>query len=435
MINALRSVFSLLFGAGLMAFGVGLIGLLLPIRMDAEGVAPQIAGYVMSAYYAGFVAGSLMAQRIIGRVGHIRAFAAFAATLTAAIMVHALIFNVPVWGLLRGAVGFCMAGLYAVIESWLNVRSSNELRGRVLSMYTLTIYIASGIGQLAINVDPNIQSVDPNIQRDAGLEMFALGALLTSLCLVPVVLTRVPGPELGNIKSMGLKALYHASPLGTVATAGSGLLSGSLYALGAVYGTEIGLSVFENSVFMGAPIIGGFLLQWPIGRLSDKFDRRTVLFGVLMATVGAAVLLGAFSMSGRSFILLAVANLLLGGFLATIYPTAVAHAFDYVERSKMVAANSGMLLAWAVGATAGPLIASSVMGPAGPSGLFVFIASIAIILAFYTRWRMSRRVAKPAEEQSKFVPVPSTSAIAGALDPRATPLPEFYYEDEDPGDR
>jgi MFS family permease len=249
------------------------------------------------------------------------------------------------------------------------------------------------------------------------------------------VLTRVPGPELGNIKSMGLKALYHASPLGTVATAGSGLLSGSLYALGAVYGTEIGLSVFENSVFMGAPIIGGFLLQWPIGRLSDKFDRRTVLFGVLMATVGAAVLLGAFSMSGRSFILLAVANLLLGGFLATIYPTAVAHAFDYVERSKMVAANSGMLLAWAVGATAGPLIASSVMGPAGPSGLFVFIASIAIILAFYTRWRMSRRVAKPAEEQSKFVPVPSTSAIAGALDPRATPLPEFYYEDEDPGDR
>jgi len=435
MISALRSVFSLLFGAGLMAFGVGLIGLLLPVRMDAEGVAPQIAGYVMSAYYAGFVAGSLMAQRIIGRVGHIRAFAAFAATLTAAIMVHALIFNVPIWGLLRGAVGFCMAGLYAVIESWLNVRSSNELRGRVLSLYTLTIYIASGVGQLAINIDPNIQSADPGIQRDAGLEMFALGALLTSLCLVPVVLTRVPGPELGNIKTMGLKALYRASPLGTVATAGSGLLSGSLYALGAVYGTEIGLSVFENSIFMGAPIIGGFLLQWPIGRLSDKFDRRTVLFGVLMATVGASVLLGAFSFAQGNFLLLAAANLLLGGFLATIYPTAVAHAFDYIDRSQMVAANSGMLLAWAVGATAGPLIASSVMGPVGPSGLFVFVASIAIILAFYTRWRMSRRAAKPAEEQSKFVPVPSTSAIAGALDPRAAPLPEFYYEDEDPGDR
>jgi MFS family permease len=428
MINALRSVFPLLFGAGLMAFGVGLIGLLLPIRMDAEGVAPQIAGYVMSAYYAGFVAGSLMGQRIIGRVGHIRAFAAFAATLTAAIMIHALIFNVPVWGLMRGAVGFCMAGLYAVIESWLNVRSSNELRGRVLSMYTLTIYIASGVGQLAINVDPNIQ-------QNAGLEMFALGALMTSLSLVPVVLTRVAGPELGNIKTMGLAALYQASPLGTVATAGAGLMSGSLYALGAVYGTEIGLSVFENSIFMGAPIIGGFLLQWPIGRLSDKFDRRTVLFGVLMATVGAAVLLGAFSMAGRSFLLLATANLLLGGFLATIYPTAVAHAFDYIDRSRMVSANSGMLLAWAVGATAGPLVASSVMGPVGPSGLFVFVASIAIILAIYTRWRMSRRAAKPAEQQSKFVSVPSTSAIAGALDPRADPLPEFYYEDEDPGDR
>lgn len=424
MINALRTVFSLLLGAGLLAFGVGLVGMVLPIRMGLEMVAPQIAGYVMSAYYAGFVAGSFTAQRIIGRVGHIRAFAAFAATLTAAIMVHALIFNVPVWGLMRGAVGFCMAGLYAVIESWLNVRSSNELRGRVLSMYTLTIYIASGVGQLAINIDAT-----------AGIELFSLGALLTSLSLVPVVLTRVAGPELGNIKTMSLAGLYKASPLGTVVTAGAGVMSGSLYALGAVYGTEIGLTVFENSIFMGAPIVGGFLLQWPIGRMSDKFDRRTILFGVLMASVAASVLLGVFSMAHGNFLLLATANLLLGGFLATIYPTAVAHVFDYLDRSQMVAANSGMLLAWAVGATAGPLIASSVMGPVGPSGLFVFLASIAIALAIYTRWRMSRRAAKPADEQSKFVPVPSTSAIAGALDPRADPLPEFYYEDEDPGDR
>jgi MFS family permease len=423
MINALRTVFSLLLGAGLMALGVGLLGLLLPIRMSLEWVEPQIAGYVMSAYYAGFVGGSLMAQRIIAQVGHIRAFAAFAATLTAAVMIHALVFNIPVWGLMRAAVGFCMAGLYAVIESWLNVRSSNELRGRVLSMYTLTIYISSGIGQLAINLDDT-----------AELELFCLAALLTSLSLVPVVMTRVAGPELGNIRPMSLAGLYQASPLGTVVTAGAGLMSGSLYALGAVYGTQIGLSVFENSIFMGAPIIGGFLLQWPIGRLSDRFDRRTVLFGVLASTIAAAVLLGAFSFAEGSFLLLATANLLLGGFLATIYPTAVAHAFDYIDRSQMVAANSGMLLAWAVGATAGPLIASSFMA-VGPSGLFVFIAGIAVALALYTRWRMSRRAAKPAEEQSKFVPVPSTSAIAGALDPRADPLPEFYYEDEDPGDR
>jgi len=186
---------------------------------------------------------------------------------------------------------------------------------------------------------------------------------------------------------------------------------------------------------MGAPIIGGLLLQWPIGRLSDKFDRRTVLFGVLLSTVGDSVLLGAFAFAEGNFLLLATANLFLGGFLATIYPTAVAHAFDYIDRSQMVGANSGMLLAWAVGATAGPLVASSVMGLVGKSGLFIFIAAMAILLAVYTRWRMSRRAAKPAEEQSKFVPVPSTSAIAGALDPRADPLPEFYYADEDPGDR
>ncbi len=424
MIEAIRSVFPLLLGAGLLALGTGLVGILLPIRMDVESVAPQVAGYVMSAYYAGFVLGSLWAQRIIQRVGHIRAFAAYAALLTAAVMVHALVFNVPVWGLMRAVVGLCMAGLYAVIESWLNVRSSNELRGQVLSLYTITIYVSSGLGQFGVNL------------ADAGgIKLFCLGALLTSLSLVPVVLTRVAGPELGHIKAMSLAEMFKASPLGTVATAGSGVMSGALYGVGAVYGTEIGFSVLENSVFMGAPIIGGFLLQWPIGRLSDKFDRRTVLFGVLMSAVAAAVLMSAFSVGNGGFILLTVANLLLGGFLATIYPTAVAHAFDYFDRSQMVAANSGMLLAWAVGATVGPLVCSSLMGETGPSGLFIFIAAIAIALAGYTRWRMSRRAAKPADEQSKFVPVPSTSAIAGALDPRADPLPEFYYEDEDPGDR
>ncbi len=424
MIEAVRSVFSLLLGAGLMALGVGLVGMVLPIRMGLEAVSPQMAGYVMSAYYAGFVIGSLSAQRIIQRIGHIRAFAAFAALLTVAIMIHALVFNVLVWGLMRAMVGLCMAGLYAVIESWLNVRATNEQRGQVLSLYTLTIYIASGMGQLSVNLG------DP-----AGIQLFCLGALLTSLSLVPVVMTRVAGPELGHIKPMSLKELFRLSPLGTVVTAGAGILSGSLYGLGAVYGTEIGLSTFENSVFMGAPIIGGFLLQWPIGRLSDKFDRRTVLLGILIATVAAAALISAFSVGGSGMLFLAAANLLLGGFLATIYPTAVAHAFDYIDRSQMVAANSGMLLAWAVGATAGPLVCSSVMGLFGKSGLFMFIAGMAILLALYTRWRMSRRAAKPAEEQSKFVPVPSTSGIAGALDPRADPLPEFYYEDEDPGDR
>lgn len=424
MIEAIRSVFPLLLGAGMLALGTGLIGILLPIRMDFEGVTSQVAGYVMSAYYAGFVLGSLWGQRIIQRVGHIRAFAAFAALLTAAVMIHALVFNVVAWGLMRAMVGLCMAGLYAVIESWLNVRSSNELRGQVLSLYTITIYVSSSLGQFGVNLG------------DAtGIQLFCLGALLTSLSLVPVVLTRVAGPELGHIKPMSLAEMFKASPLGTVGTAGAGVMSGSLYGLGSVYATDIQFSVLENSIFMGAPIVGGFLLQWPIGRLSDKFDRRTVLFGILMAAVIAAVLMSAFSVGDGGFILLTVANFLLGGFLATIYPTAVAHAFDYIDRSQMVAANSGMLLTWAVGATAGPLLCSSVMGVTGPSGLFVFIATVAVLLALYTRWRMSRRAAKPSEEQSKFVPVPSTSAIAGALDPRADPLPEFYYEDEDPGDR
>ncbi|WP_374652713.1 MFS transporter [Dongia sp.] len=424
MLLALRPVFSLLFGAGLLVLGNGLIGILLPVRMDIENVSPDISGLVMSSFYLGFMLGSVLGQGIIHRVGHIRAFAAFAALATATSLVHALAFNVILWGMMRGLTGFCLAALYATIESWLNVKSSNDARGQVLSIYLVTTSLAYLIGQLLINA-----------LEIEGLGLFCLGALLMSLSLVPVVLTRVAGPELANVRRLGLGVLYRASPLGVVATWGAGMLSGAFYALGAIYAGSLDLSVFQISLFMGVPIFGGFVLQWPIGRLSDRYDRRTVLLGVLSMCVVSSIVLSFFSLGGAALTPLLVAVVFLGGALATIYPLAVAQAYDYVDRADMVSASGGLLLVWAIGGTVGPLIASFFMGRFGPSALFVYLAVVASAIAAFTLYRMLARQARPSAEQTSFVSMQTTSAIANALDPRTDPLPEFYYNDEDPGDR
>lgn len=421
---AVRSIFSLLFGAGLLILGNGLIGILLPIRLGVEEVSADLSGLVMSAFYLGFMMGSIAGQGIIRRVGHIRAFAAFAAIATATSLIHALVFDVAVWAILRAVSGFCIAALYAVIESWLNVKSSNEHRGQVLSIYLITSYLASLLGQLAVNT----YEID-------GLGLFCLGAVLMALSLVPVVLTRVAGPELGAVKRLGLRVLYKASPLGVIATWGAGMLSGAFYALGAIYADSLDLSVLQISLFMSVPIFGGMVLQWPIGRLSDHYDRRTVLLFVLVMCVVASVVLSFFGFGGASLTTLLVAAVFLGGALATIYPLAVAQAYDYVDRSDMVGASGGLLLVWAIGATVGPLVASFFMGRFGPSALFVYLAVVAGALVAFTGYRMLRRQALPAAEQTNYVSMQTTSAIANALDPRTDPLPEFYYSDEDPGDR
>jgi MFS family permease len=424
MIQTLGSVFSLLLGTLILVLGNSLLGIVLPVRMGLEHVPEFLSGLVMSAYYLGFVLGSWQIQVLIKRAGHIRAFAALAAILTSAAMLHALNFEIWSWAALRVVNGLCMAGLFAIIESWLNVKSSNDNRGQVLSIYVVTVYTASFSGQFLVNIG------DIN-----GTTLFCVVGLATALSLVPVVLTRVAGPEIDKIRAMSLLGLYRASPLGVVVTCGAGLLSGAFYGLGAIYANELGLSVFEVSLFMGAPIFGGFALQYPIGRLSDRYDRRTVLMAVLLGSLASSVTLALISMRSGPFYGTLAAALLFGGCLAAIYPIAVSQVYDYIDRALMVAASGGLLLIWAMGAVAGPLLASSVMGWVGPQAFFIYLSTVSLVLVIFTRYRMIRRLARPADQQTGFVPVQTTSAIAGALDPRTDPLPEFYYDDVDPGDR
>jgi MFS family permease len=408
MIQALQSVSSLLFGAGVLILGNGLVGIVLPVRMSLERVPTQVSGLVMSAYYAGLVLGCLWGRGIIMRVGHIRAFAAFAAVVAATTLIYPLWFNAVAWGVLRAIGGFCMAGLFATIESWLNLRASNETRGQILSLYMVTSYLASTLGQFLVNG----WSV-------RGLELFCLGDMLLSLSLVPVVLTRVTGPDLGRATPLSILHLYRISPLGVAASLGSGLISGAFYAMGAIFAAGIGMSVLAISIFMSVALVGGFAMQWPIGWLSDKYDRRTVLLWVLIAIATFCLIAFATSSSGHPMAWLFLCTLLFGGGAATIYPLALAHAFDYVEREQMVPASAGMLLAWAIGATTGPNLASSLMSAAGNWALFLYLAGVAAGLALFVRYRMGRRAALPSAEQAKFAPRAEATVIAGALDPRA----------------
>jgi MFS family permease len=406
--QALPSVLSLLLGAGVLILGNGLVGIVLPVRMSLEHVPTEVSGLVMSAYYGGLVLGCLWSRDIIIRVGHIRAFAAFAALVAATTIIYPLWFHPAAWALWRIIGGFCMAGLFATIESWLNLRSSNETRGQILSLYMVTSYLASTLGQALVNV----WSVK-------GLELFCLGDMLITLSLVPVVLTRVSGPDLSRTTPLSLARLYAISPLGVAASLGAGLISGAFYGMGAVFAAGAGMSVLAISVFMGVSLLGGLAMQWPIGWLSDRFDRRTVLLWVLVAIATICLAEFAISRTPRATTWLLVVTGLFGGGAATIYPLAVAHAFDYVERDQMVPASAGMLLAWAMGATAGPILASQLMSAAGNWALFLYLAAVAGALAAFARYRMGRREALPPAAQAKFVPRADSMVVAGSLDPRA----------------
>ncbi len=410
MLQALPAVASLLVGVAFLMLGSGLLGLVLPIRLSAEAVPTSITGLVMSGYYAGLVLGALYGKRIIARVGHIRAFAAFAAIGSSAALVHALWFDPWSWMVLRIVSGFCMAALFAAIESWLNEKSGNESRGQVLSLYMITSYLAVGVGQLLVN----FWDVDR-------FEPFALIAILISLSLVPVTLTRVAGPEIAAGKPLSFLALYRISPVGVVGTFCSGLIQGAFYGMAAIFARAIGMSVFEVSLFVGSAVFGGLLLQWPFGRLSDRFDRRTVLFCVLSAAALIAVGEIALTRTGGQLPQLLLLTGLYGGTAAVVYPISVSHASDYIGRDRLISASSGLLLSYAVGATAGPLIASALMEAVAAEALFAFIGAVTAGFALFVLYRQRARAALPSEEQALFVPLPTTTPVVAELDPRAAP--------------
>ena len=398
MIAALVSVWALLVGISLLMMGSGLQGSLLGVRAAAEGFSPVQTGVVMSSYYAGFVLGSLTAPRLIRNVGHIRVFGALASTASTAALLHSAFVDPAVWSVLRILTGFCYIGLFVTAESWLNDRASNTTRGQFLSLYMTVMTGAMAAGPLLLNVAPT-----------GGYELFIVTSILVSIALVPVALTTYPAPRFEEQDRFGLRELASISPLGVAGCLINGASTGALIWLASHYGKLTGMGIEEISLFTAASIVGGTILIWPTGRLSDRFDRRLVITGIALFGSASAALSALFT--GATAIAGIVAVAIVGGFSMPIYSLAVAHTNDYLKPRQMVAASSGLLLVNGLGGIAGPVVAGGAIQIFGPSGYFWFPAAAMLSLGAFAIYRMKKRPAVPNERQRDFVGMLRTSGM------------------------
>lgn len=398
---ALRSSWALLLGFGILMLGDGLQGSLLPIRADLEGFSATLTGLVMSTFYLGFLFGSILTPRITVKVGHIRVFAAFAALSSAAILVHALFVSVPSWMAMRLLSGFCFAGLYIVAESWLNDRATNETRGKLLSMYMVVTYIGVGLGQLLLNL------ADPR-----EFELFILTSILISVAVVPLLLSAGSPPAFRDSVRISLPELFRLTPLGIVSMFAVGMVTATFFALAPVYAQRIGLSIREISYFMTAAVAGTIILQAPIGGLSDRFDRRTVLTFVTMLTALSALLCiaaGDFSMSA-----LFAAVALFGGLAFPLYSICIAYTNDHLEPNQMIAASGALVMVGGLGAVTGPVLFAFIMDQFGHQSLFWSIAAVHGLTGLFAIYRMVASAPVPMERQGPSMMTavhPSGSAI------------------------
>ncbi|MGH6931529.1 MAG: MFS transporter [Dongiaceae bacterium] len=404
--GVVRAMGAVFLGFSLLSLASGALFALIGVRLSAAGVTSTLIGAIMSAYFVGLLAGSLSGDRIISRVGHIRAFAVFAAIASVSILLLAMTDDLPAWVILRAVGGYCMAGLFMTVESWLNHRAHNLVRGRTFAIYAVLSGGAIASGPLLLNVG------DP-----AGFELFSVTAMLFAAALVPVALTRTGNPEITPGSRLGLRRLFQVSPLGVVGCLTAGLVNSSFYGMGAVYGEAVGLSPALVSLFLTLTLVGGLVAQFPVGAVSDRIDRRRLMLGLTIVAATAAVAIALFGS-------LAPAVLLALGFLMDaaahpLYSLSVAQTNDYVERAEFVPASRGLLLAYASGASLGPTVASLCMEAIGPAGLFAYIATILTLLAAFILYRMARRQAKPIEAQGPLVKMPQATPVAAELDPRA----------------
>lgn len=404
MTRIVQSIFALLLGVVLLMLGNGPLGTVIAVRLSGTTDAVVI-GFVMAGYFAGLTLGSLCGHLFIVRVGHIRAFSAFASTISAATLMHAVDGHIVLWAALRLVEGFCMAGLFICIESWLNDRATPQTRGQILAFYMICVYVGQGISQFLLN-----------LEDQSGFLVFVVISILLSLALVPVALTRMPPPTLPKISSFSFRKLYRTSPLGVAGTLISGLVSGAFYGVGPVFVQRLELGVSATALFMSATILGGVVLQWPLGRLSDLFDRRVMIAALCGALVVTS--LAMLMVVDRGLPLLLTIALLFGGVIFTLYPLCVAHTNDYIDATDFVSASGGLILAYSIGATLGPIGASVAMSAWGPGGLFHFTAAIGLAALIFTLWRMTRRPSLPNEAQSPYQPLPRTTPVALPLDPR-----------------
>ena len=394
-ISSLLGVWALFLGFTLLQVGNGLQRILLPIRGESEGIGAGAMGIVMAVHFAGFLAGAKVTPIALISVGHIRVFAALASAGSTAVLVNAVLVTTPSWSVVYFVSGLCNAGVFVILESWLNDRATNETRGSILGVYMMVMMGGTAGGQLLLNLG----SAD-------GLEMFVLSSVLISLAVVPVTLSASTSPPMPSNQKMPLGELYQTVPSAVVGIAFCSFSAAAASSMAAVFGTESGMGAGRITLFTTAAVIGAVLLQVPLGSLSDRYPRRAVILGVSSISCGLAVV-GA--LIPASHLALVGVNLAFGAFVFPLYGQFVALANDWIPPEKRVAAASTLVLASSLGAMAAPMTIGFAMESFGPSAYFWTLATILGFLALYLAYRTRVRQPIPVERQTRFQPVVARS--------------------------
>lgn len=423
---ALTSVYGLFFGVALLMIGGGLQGSLLGVRASIENFDTTTLGVVMSGYFVGFLAGSQLAPRFVSRVGHVRVFAALASLASGTVLLHGLFVDPLTWGLMRLLTGFCYAGLYVVAESWLNDMSDNQNRGRLLSLYMIIQLGGLAGGQFLLPV-----------AEPGGMDLFALVAVLVSVAVVPMCLSASKTPDFDEPERLTFRQLYKASPLGSFGIFATGLAQGTFFGFGSVYAQEAGFSLKQISIFMALAIVGGMISQLPLGRLSDRIDRRVVIASAATGSaVSAFVAITLLTPADGAHVPiwpLMVTITIFGAFCMPLYSLCIAHVADHVSARQMVSASAALVFLGGCGAIVGPNVTGVLMTEFGPQGFFVPLTAASALIAAFALFRMTRRAAPTDEQQVDFVTIPPrASPYAAQLAPDA--VEEGSAEEEEKED-
>lgn len=398
MIRILLPIGALLLGVALLLLGTGLMNTLLALRGSAEGFSDQTLGLLGSAYFLGFIAGTYVCPKLVRRMGHIRSFAFFSAGTAVFLLLHGLIIDAVFWFVLRLLTGMALVGLYMVIESWLNTQAPGERRGQVFAVYMVVNLVALALAQQMLRVDSPLM-----------FTLFAVGGVFLMLAIMPVTMTRLPQPTITDTPAMSLRRLWDVAPVAFVGALLSGVAMGAFWGLGAVWAGRMGMETQEIAQFVSLVIITGAVMQWPLGMLSDRIDRRVALGLISAISAAGGLLMAVLGLHGNAML---IGAMVFGAGSFAAYPVVVAHLVDHLHQEEILAGSSALLLVQGAGSALGPMVAGALMSATVPTALPLFFAVMFALCAAYALLESRKSKDEIVDAPAHFVPMVRTSTAS-----------------------